>query len=186
MFFSKFPLLSFALMLLSSCTELGQIPPRSTPQTAVEIAFAKTVLDDLQPQSIAQNREFCGFIGIDHTGNYIATSPTRGQKGTCQPRNNEGFTPLASYHTHGAYSVEYDSELPSSDDLLADISEGVDGYIGTPGGRVWFNNAATERSTLLCDVNCIHADPSFDPAGAPPPTTEYDIDTIYARENNPG
>ncbi|WP_162932950.1 DUF4329 domain-containing protein [Roseovarius sp. EL26] len=186
MSFAKLPLLALGLTLLSTCADIDTVQPtRSTPQTAEEITFAKSVLNNLQPQSIAQNREFCGFIGLGEDGNYISTTPIRGRKGSCQPEMDEGFEPLASFHTHGAHSAEYDSELPSSDDLLADMDEGVDGYIGTPGGRVWFNDSSQEHSTLLCGPRCISSDPGYDPSDAPPPAKEYDLDAIYDRENSP-
>lgn len=188
MSFAKLPLLALGLTLLSTCSELdntGPVQGRSTPQTTEEIAFAKSVLDDLQPQSIAQNREFCGFIGLNEDGDYIATTPTRGRKGSCQPEMDDDFEPLASFHTHGAHSADYDSELPSTDDLLADMDEGVDGYIGTPGGRVWFNDSSKERSFLLCGPRCISSDPGYDPDDAPPPANEYDLDGLYDRENSP-
>ncbi|SLN28627.1 hypothetical protein ROA7450_01189 [Roseovarius albus] len=188
MSFAKLPLLAIGLTLLITCSGLedpGAVRNRSTPQTAEEIAFAKSVLNDLQAQSIAQNREFCGFIGLDEDGDYISTTPTRGRKGSCQPEREDDFEPLASFHTHGAHSADYDSELPSTDDLLADMDEGIDGYIGTPGGRVWFNDSSEESAMMLCGERCINSDPGYDPNDAPPPAKEYDLDGLYDRENSP-
>ena len=48
--------------------------------------------------------------------------------------------------------------MPSVDDLEADFDEGIDGYIATPGGRVWLNDVDEEVSFLLCGPGCVHAD----------------------------
>ena len=42
-----------------------EMAPRTQPQTQGEIAFVSRVFNDIQPQSIAEEREFCGLIGVD-------------------------------------------------------------------------------------------------------------------------
>jgi len=42
---------------------------------------------------------------------------------------------FASYHTHGAFSPDYSSELPSGDDMESDEAEGIDEWVATPDGR---------------------------------------------------
>ncbi len=77
--------------------------------------------------------------------------------------------------THGAYSLDYDSEAPSPDDLIGDIAEGVDGYIATPGGRLWFNDASARRAILLCGPGCLRADPDFRPDPEYPVASRYSL-----------
>lgn len=154
---------------------------RAVPQTELEIAFAKATLDALQNKSFDKNREYCGYIGLDAEDAYVASRPKKGRKGSCRPKGAAiGFRVLASYHTHGAFYEDYDSETPSSDDLLADIEEGVDGYVATPGGRVWFTNGTTEVAILLCGEDCITADPNYDPKDEPNIEPQYTLPELIA------
>lgn len=150
-------------LLLAGCIDDEPLAvKRVQVQTQAEIAFAKSVLNDLQIQSFEMNREYCGYIGVDGTGAFVASEPARGRQGSCRADEpGEGMDVLASYHTHGGYSQAHDSEIPSLDDLRADVAEGVDGYISTPGGRVWFNDAKAHRSRQICSLNCVAMDAKF-------------------------
>lgn len=155
---------------------------RAQPQSKAEISFAKLTLTRLQARSIAENVEFCGYIGTDGEGEFVATEALRGGQGSCQPQEPPAFlTVLASYHTHGAYSPDYDSEVPSYDDLSADILEQVDGYIATPGGRVWFNDASEKRARLLCTTSCIASDPNYQDDPDFPVANTYDLRGLRGR-----
>lgn len=156
---------------------------RAQERTETETVFAKTALNKLQAKSISKNREYCGYIGLDVAGNFIATKPRKGRKSSCLAYSvSDDFRILASYHTHGAYSENYESELPSSDDLIADIDEGLDGYVATPGGRVWFNDARSETTALLCSAACVAADPNFDADDIPDIKRSYTLDELLALE----
>ncbi|GLQ34669.1 hypothetical protein GCM10007939_09520 [Amylibacter marinus] len=147
---------------VENSTDIAAPIERIQPQSRGEIEFAKSVLEDLQQRSFENNREYCGYIGINQQGEFVASKPTEGTKKFCRADEPDpDLELLASYHTHGGYSQDHDSEVPSLDDLQADISEGVDGYVATPGGRVWFNNAEEQTSRLLCGVKCIQWDESF-------------------------
>ena len=127
-----------------------------------ESALAKTVLSAIQPTSIAENVEYCGVIGLDEDGRLIASKPTRGEEGSClsdEPRNIVIET--ASYHTHGGYSADYVNEVPSVDDIEGDMADGVDGYIATPGGRLWYNDTEAEEIFQICGLGCLPSDPLF-------------------------
>ena len=166
-----------ATLLLTHCGRVQSadlFEQRFVPRTDAETAFAKQVLDDLQRQSFTKNREYCGYIGIDDAGAYTASPATRGRRGSClAKRAPSNMQVLASYHTHGAHSSDYDSEVPSTDDMASDIDEGTDGYIATPGGRVWFIDAGAETAILLCARGCVTEDPNY----APP--TDYNIRPAY-------
>ena len=159
----KWLCLMVLLPLLFACDDGldTQAPTRARQVTAAEVAFVKTTLNNLQARSIAENREYCGYIGLTADGSLTATEARRGSRNTCVPRTApKSMTVLASYHTHGATSETYVTELPSFEDMYQDIVGGVDGYIATPGGRVWYNDVRARRTNLLCGLNCVAADPS--------------------------
>ena len=60
-------------------------------------------------------------------------------------------------------------------------TKGIDGYIATPGGRVWLNYLDEEVSFQLCGAGCIHTDPNYRPCPAFPPAAEYTIESLEAR-----
>lgn len=66
---------------------------------------------------------------------------------------------VSSWHTHAAYDVYTYSEVPSVTDIEAD--EGVDGYVGTPGGRLWYVNTQGMVASQLCGLKCLVADSRF-------------------------
>ncbi len=146
---------------LVSCTQ----EPATIAQTDDIDVFARSVLDDLQPQSIADSVEYCGYIFETEDGGLAATAANRGAEDFCDlPEPDESV--IASYHTHGGYSDDYDNEVPSVDDMLGDFDAGIDGYIGTPGGRVWLVDYDAQIARQLCDVQCITSDPENDPDDA--------------------
>ena len=130
---------------------------------AEELAYFKRFFNSVQPQSFAQNREFCGYIGYDSNDQFIATEPTRGEQDSCLPAEPPAnFDLIGSYHTHGAFSPDADSELPSYADMAADIQEEVDGFIATPGGRIWHVDTVDGISRMVCGRDCVLSDPNFD------------------------
>jgi len=139
-------------------------PERPVEITQAEIDFAIDVLDAAQIKSIQNNREYCGYIGLNSDNEFVATRARRGSSKSCRPSLFfETFTVLASYHTHGSYSENYHSELPSDDDLKSDIEEGVDGYVSTPGGRVWFSDSRKKLAYMICPENCVLSDENYKP-----------------------
>ncbi len=175
-----------AALLLAACDENPKsvvYQGRLQPQTAQEVSFATSVLADLQIRSIAENLEYCGFIGIGANGALIASPALQGDECGCRPQEPEdGFDILASYHTHAAYAADYDSEVPSLDDLRADVLEGIDGYIATPGERIWYNSAEQKQSILLCGENCIISDPGYQPDPEFPVSNTYNLESLKSRQ----
>lgn len=136
----------------------------SSAQTLDEIQVAKEILTDLQYRSFETNREFCGTIGVDRDGYYVSSRPKRGRRDSCRPRDVwAAETILFSYHTHGSFDLDSESEVPSVSDLLADIDEGTDGWVSTPGGRLWFIDSVNETATQVCGLACLPQDPEFQP-----------------------
>lgn len=135
---------------------------RLAVRTDAEIAFVTQVLNDLQPKSIAQHREYCGLIGIAPDGTFVATRPRRGRMASCLPPDPR-WVPMrviASYHTHGAADPDYYSEIPSFDDMRTDIADNTDGYVATPGGRLWYVDTRARVANQLCGLGCLVSDPN--------------------------
>lgn len=157
-----------------------QMEPRPQPQTQSEIAFMSALFNDIQLPSFEQDREFCGLIGVDAAGNYVATEATRGREATCLPPDPDfaDFTVLASYHTHGSHNDEYFNEVPSFDDMRTDIEDGTDGYIATPGGRMWYVDARARVARQICGVNCLIRDPDHSDDPDFPVQQTYTLDEL--------
>ena len=133
-------------------------------QDGIEQAFAQELLAGVQMRSITENAEYCGYIGFDKAGELVASPPTRGDAESCladDPANIDVIT--ASYHTHGAYSPNYYNEVPSTDDIEGDEEEGIDGYVATPGGRLWYVDTGDMVISQICGLGCLPADVNFVP-----------------------
>lgn len=135
-------------------------PAPGTAQQKGDAEAAIAFLATLQEVSIRRNREFCGYFLRGRDGGLQPTPPTRGRAEQCLADEPEPDAEIvASYHTHGGYDPEIDSEVPSTDDVMGDRDEQVDGYISTPGGRVWFHDWETGAVWQLCGLACVPADP---------------------------
>ncbi len=127
-----------------------------------EHAFAIEFLDRMQVRTFRAGVEFCGYFGYDTDGKLVATKPNRGRAASCITRRIPvTIDVFASYHSHGTYDPDYDNETPSYDDMISDIEEGTDGYVSTPGGRVWFIDSSEEAAHQLCGAGCILVDKGF-------------------------
>lgn len=126
-------------------------------------AVAKQVLTGLQAPSFRTGREYCGLIGIDPQGRLVATNALKGGVDGCTPRDfpDDRIEPIAAYHTHAAYDPDADSEVPSYDDLAADMDEGLVGFVATPGGRFWVTIPEQSRVVQLCGLRCLPQDRDF-------------------------
>jgi hypothetical protein len=153
----------------------------AVPQSTADV-FAKSFLDGIQAQSFAERREFCGYFFRDSAGQVQATPPRRGTFASCNmpvPNRNDGI--FASYHTHGAFGPQYDNEVPSPTDLLSDFRLGLDGYISTPGGRVWRVNNATQDAIQICGLSCVARDPGFIPRNERGVRQRYTVASLNQR-----
>lgn len=150
------------LTLLCANPALAQSYDREVAQVA------RQTLAALQSNSFAANREYCGLIGENQAGQLVVTRARKGRTASCRPRNlPRDVTPLASYHTHGRYTPRDDTEVPSYQDVEGDMGDGLNGYVATPGGRLWLVDGATGLSHLLCDLGCLPQDPRFEPESDP-------------------
>lgn len=152
---------AIGLVALVSCTE---DPPIIANTNNVD-RFAMTVLDNLQQTSIAESREYCGYIYKTESGALAATAPARGGESFCDLSEPDDSV-IASYHTHGGFSEDYDNEVPSVDDVTSDFDAGTDGYISTPGGRIWLVDYDAQIARQLCSEMCVTSDPNNNPEDA--------------------
>lgn len=170
-------------LLVLSAVLFGASALPSFAQGQDEVEFVTKFFDELQPKSIAENREYCGFFGLDSNDKYVATKPTLGNEGSCYADDPpENIFIFASYHTHGGFSYDFGSEVPSSNDLEADIAEEIDGYVATPGGRIWFNNRKDQMAHLLCGRNCTVSDSDYDADGVKSINNSYTVPQLLRRE----
>lgn len=144
---------------------LGALILTATPalaQDKAEIDFARNVLEFLQPKSFEHDREYCGYLAYDADDNLVATPARKGRRDSCMPAEpDENLYVFASYHTHGAFDYDAPAEFPSSTDVIGDNEEGIDGYISTPGGRLWYVDGEAMTVRQLCSVGCLSSDPNF-------------------------
>lgn len=132
---------------------------------AREVAAVKAQLAHLQRRSFETGYEYCGYLGRTPDGRLRFTKIRRGDFTGCTPRWPPGdeMEPVASIHTHGAYDHEVPAEFPTVIDMDSDRREGVDGYIATPGGRLWFIDGQARTARQLCGLGCLPQDPDFSP-----------------------
>ncbi|MCF6327352.1 MAG: DUF4329 domain-containing protein [Devosiaceae bacterium] len=158
--------------------------PGAYAQDQEEINFVTNFFNQLQPKSIAENTEYCGYFGIDENDNFVATTPAKGDTDSCLANDPpENLDLFATYHTHGAYMFDADSELPSLNDLEADIDEYLDGYVATPGGRIWFNSVDRETAIMLCGRNCTVSDSEYVADTEYPVNNSYTVQQLRQRES---
>ena len=150
-------------------------------------AVAEAVLMEAQALSLANNREYCGYIAFNAADKLQFTAPIRGDIESCEPPVvPDSWELIASYHTHGALDPndpDVSFELPSSGDLESDSDEGVDGYLSTPGGRFWFIDTVDELVILLGDAGYFESDQLFVEDIDCPLQAEYSFEDIFVMED---
>lgn len=169
---------SLAPLLILAALPAGADPTRDQ---IIDMALEELVV--LQELSLQSGREYCNIIALDAYGELIASKPRRGREATCKPRDPRGTVEVvASLHTHGTHDEYYDSEMPSTDDMLGDMDEGILGFIATPGGRIWMLDGLDGTGELLCGASCTLSDPNYDPDDHDPIPDFVTLDSLYERE----
>ncbi|BDI61015.1 DUF4329 domain-containing protein [Qipengyuania nanhaisediminis] len=132
------------------------------PQERVQ-EFAKQELDKLQQRSFSDDIELCGIIFETRDAELGVSRPRGGGEASCDIAffDEPGMVPVASFHTHGKHSERYDGEVPSLVDIRSDIQTGMDGYIATPGGRLWHVDHRAAAARLVCGPGCLTQDPGY-------------------------
>lgn len=150
-------------------------------------AFARVQLDAMQARSFAEKVELCAIVYEDSEGALQSSEVRAGNEATCDLRyfDEPGMAPLASIHTHGAFDQDYDSEVPSLIDLDGDIESQMDGYIATPGGRMWRVDWEQARAVQICGEGCLRQDPAYFPCAADIISETYSRAQLAARDRRP-
>lgn len=139
---------------------IGRLPVASDRAVA---EFARNAMDEIQRRSFAERKEFCGLILEDDAGKLDISLVVEGRENKCDLpwMSPLGLYPVATFHTHGAFNKDYDSEVPSALDVESDIDEQIDGYVATPGGRLWKTDWQEQVATQLCGEGCLVSDPDY-------------------------
>ena len=122
---------------------------------------ARDRLNRINPVSVAENREYGGYVYRNQDGTFSSTEPVRGELASVllpDPRPGFGAVPAgtettATYHTHGGFDPRFDNENFSPTDIASDAQLGVDGYLGTPGGQFKYHNVSDGTITTLGTIN---------------------------------
>lgn len=148
-------------VLLAVALLLEPLPP-FTPPPADEAALLRARLAPIQHLSFAARYEYCGYLGHGPDGVPAFTEIVRGHHNGCTPETpGNGLALIASLHTHGAYDASVPAEFPTALDMQSDRKEGVNGYVATPGGRLWYIDSRAMIAVQLCGLGCLPQDPRF-------------------------
>ena len=155
------------------------------PQSEVQ-AFARQELDALQGRSFAGDLELCSIIFETSDRELGVSRPTSGEEASCDISyfDEPGMVPIASFHTHGKHSDQYDSEVPSLVDIQSDIANGMDGYVATPGGRLWHIDHEAAAARMVCGERCLTQDPGYRPCASDVIAQSYTVDELAARQSD--
>ena len=159
----------------------GFVRPPTVEATGagLERDYVTGILRDLQLVSFRENREYCGYIGLNADNQLMRTEYSRGVEAGCAlPQIPPEMRVMASFHTHSTYSPLYASEFPTSQDLASDAQLDVDGYIATPGGRLWYHDSDTLTVRQLCGPGCLPQDPNYDPRDDGPLRASFTFDQL--------
>lgn len=151
-------------------------------QDARELAYVRGLMESMNQLSVRFNREVCGFILQDADGNFTSTKVSWGGEASCASLPLEaGQRAVSSWHTHAAWGLGYDGEVPSIQDIEGDMRFGVNGWVATPGGRLWYVNGTTGTMVQACGRDCLPMDPNFYPEEHGPVSETYTLDGLYTR-----
>ena len=143
-----------------------------------ERKFVIQTLNQLQKLSFKHHREYCGFLGVTAHGKFATGGLSQGTLDSCFPTKPDYLTVTASFHTHGGFDSTHWSEVPSLQDVDSDAAGGTNGWVATPGGRLWFINGTTRTLTLVCGPGCMISDPNYVPNVPGPVGSAYTYDEL--------
>lgn len=170
---------AYLLILLAMMPGLAQ---PAIAQSEEETEFVMALLTNLNPQSIEFNREVCGYIVRHPDGRLESTKLSWGTEASCLSSPiPPGVEAISSWHTHAAWGRGYDGEVPSTIDVEGDMRYNVNGWVSTPGGRLWFINGQTGNMHQVCGRDCLPSDPGFFPEEHGPVEKEYSLEELRAR-----
>ncbi len=155
-------------------------PPAAVAQSAKERKFAVHLMNRIQGPSFAQSREYCGYMVQLPSGKITTGTINPGTRDGCSPTRPENGQVLSSFHTHGGFTEEHYSEIPSVQDMRGDAREGIGGWLATPGGRLWFIDGPNNIARQICGIGCLKQDPIFRPGAQGKVADVYTMDKLIA------
>ena len=180
-------IISLACALMMTLSKAAAEDPWDTLTFEKLDRVAEAALGNAQDLSLENNREYCGYIAFDGEERLRFTAPLKGSVETCTPPEVPyEWELIASYHTHGALDAnepDVSYELPSGEDIRSDLSEGIDGYLSTPGGRFWFIDTQDETVIMLGGVGYFQPDNFFKQDLHCGPRAQHTFDEIYLMED---
>ena len=167
--------------LLLICLALAMPAGPVQAQSRDEHDYVVALFRQMQPLSFAKEVEVCGSITRDETGALGHTGPFAGTEDSCAiGKTPRGQTAIASWHTHGLFLPGYYNELPSGADVDSDHGAGVNGWVATPGGRLWFVDGERKLVKQMCGAGCLPVSPGYEPIEGKI-AKGYDFDDLMAR-----
>jgi hypothetical protein len=168
---------AIAAALIATC--LLALPALAEGPSAAERKFAIKTLNQLQALSFRYDREYCGFIGRTAQGKFATGPISQGTLDTCLPiKPDYLYEVISSFHTHGAFSTVHWSEMPSLQDVQSDSAGGTNGWISTPGGRIWYVDGRARVARQVCGIGCVLKDPNFRPNVPGPVAQRYTVSEL--------
>lgn len=174
---------AFHRFLAASLSAGCLLSPAPAPaQSGQEAAFVLGLMESMNALSVRFDREVCGYILRHPNGAYSATKASWGGHASCASLPvEEGVEVVSSWHTHAAWSPDYDGEVPSVQDVEGDMQIGTNGWIGTPGGRLWFVDGQTGTMRQFCGLGCLPVDPDFIDNDHGPVQQVYTLESLQGR-----
>ncbi len=171
----------FALLLIFGSGTFSS----ANAQTIEETQLVHALFRNMNPQSIEHDREVCGFILRSPSGELEVSKASWGGPASCAFMPvPDGYSVVSSWHTHAAWAPGYDGEVPSTVDVEGDISRGTNGWVATPGGRLWFIDGSQGFLYQVCGRDCLPSDPGFYPEEHGPVEKQYTLGALRARFRN--
>lgn len=114
-------------------------------------------LDQVNPVSVSENREYGGYVYQNQDGSFASTDAIAGQFDSITLPHPKSVIPhgtrgTASYHTHSAPNPNYNAETFSDADIHADQVQNINGYLGTPHGALMYHEVATGNVSRIGSV----------------------------------
>lgn len=126
-----------AAVALSSGDSNGDGVARYATQN--EAAF--NAMARINPRSVQENVEYGGSVYGNPDGTFSHAGEVKGDVASVAFDPHalvpSGGRALAAWHTHGGPDPRYVNEFFSPQDIVFFRGYGVDGYLGTPAGRMW-------------------------------------------------
>jgi hypothetical protein len=114
---------------------------------------AITALQQINPTSISEDKEYAARGYENPDGTYSVTDFNRGNQASSTPPPISslpaGATNAARLHTHGGNDPLYDNEHFSPADMRNARNEGVPSYLATPSGTIQRYDPSTNRVTVI-------------------------------------